>query len=225
MRLDLRDALRSLPTARRLAPRFDAALLQAALAALDEGWWHPHAGPYNERGWESVSLWAPRGDPLEQTSRGGDFSATPVLLRSPAFASVLDHFSAERNRVRLMRLQPGGKILRHSDPIHTIDSRLVRLHVPVTTNPDVWFEVNDRRITMHPGRRGTSTCASRTRSRTAARRRVCTSSSTWCETKPSTPSSPPATWWTPAGSRDTSWGTVCRRKFGGRSASAIEVVT
>lgn len=151
MRLDLRDALRSRPTARRLSPRFDAVPLQAALAALDEGWWHPHAGPYNERGWESVALWAPRGDPNEQTSRGGVFSATPVLLRSPAFASVLDHFSAERNRVRLMRLQPGGKILRHSDPMHTIDSRLVRLHVPVTTNPDVRFEVNDRRITMQPG--------------------------------------------------------------------------
>jgi quercetin dioxygenase-like cupin family protein len=70
---------------------------------------------------------------------------------APGIRQVLDWFPSERNRIRLMRLKPGGRILRHSDPLHTIDPRLVRLHVPIVTNPDVFFLVDDQRVEMHPG--------------------------------------------------------------------------
>jgi hypothetical protein len=144
------DALRRHPTARRLAPVFDAEALRAELASV-EGMWHRHAGPYHDGAWESVSLWAPRGDAAEQRSSGGSFAATPVLRSCPAIGAVLDNFPHERNRIRLMRLRPGGHILRHSDPLHTIDRRLVRLHIPIETNPGVHFLVNDRRVVMSPG--------------------------------------------------------------------------
>lgn len=139
------------PTARRLDVAFDAGLLAADLERLGENWWHRHAGPYHDGAWESVSLWAPRGDPFEQRSSGGPFGATPALTLTPAVRRVLDHFSGERHRIRLMRLGPHGRILRHSDPLHTIDPRLVRLHVPIVTNPDVHFLVNDVRVAMLPG--------------------------------------------------------------------------
>jgi len=150
-RLDWSAALHRHAIARLLAPSFDAARLASELRRLDEQWWHRHAGPYHDGAWESVSLWAPRGDPFEQRSFGGAFAATPALALAPAFRDVLDAFPCERNRIRLMRLRPGGRILRHSDPLHTIDPRLVRLHVPVVTNPDVVFLVNDTRIEMRPG--------------------------------------------------------------------------
>jgi len=146
-----RDALRRHPTARRLALTFDAERLAADLQRLDDPWWHRHAGPYHDGAWESVSLWAPRGDPFEQRSFGGAFAATPALALAPAIRETLDAFPCDRNRIRLMRLNPGGRILRHSDPLHTIDPRLVRLHVPVVTNPDVVFLVNDERVLMQPG--------------------------------------------------------------------------
>jgi len=82
---------------------------------------------------------------------GGSFAATPALAVAPSIRATIEHFACERNRIRLMRLRPGGHILRHSDPLHTIDPRLVRLHVPVITNPDVFFLVNDARVEMHPG--------------------------------------------------------------------------
>ena len=102
-------------------------------------------------GWESVSLWAPRGDPFEQRSFGGAFAATPALLAAPYLREVLDAFPADRNRVRLMRLRPGGRILEHSDPLHSIDPRLVRLHVPVVTNEAVLFRVARRTVPMRSG--------------------------------------------------------------------------
>lgn len=147
----LRDAMKRHPVARRLAPQFDPARLAADLAHVHESWWGAHQGPYHDGTWESVSLWAPRGDLREQTSRGGAFSATPALSFCPYIAQVIEQFPAERNRVRLMRLRAGGRILRHSDPLHTIAKDLVRLHVPVVTNPDVHFTVNDVRVPLAAG--------------------------------------------------------------------------
>ena len=66
-------------------------------------------------------------------------------------ASIATSFGARMSRVRLMRLRAGGRILRHRDPLQDIARGLVRLHVPVTTNPGVRFLVNERRITMQPG--------------------------------------------------------------------------
>jgi hypothetical protein len=149
--IGLREAFRSQPTARLLDVRFDAERMAKDLDRLAETWWHRHAGPYHDGAWESVSLWAPRGDPFEQRSVGGAFAATPAMALAPSIREVIDQFPCERNRIRLMQLKPGGKILRHSDPLHTIDPRLVRLHVPVVTNADVHFLVNDARIQMNPG--------------------------------------------------------------------------
>jgi len=145
------DLLGQHAIARCLERSFDGSALEADLEGFDATWWRKHAGPYHNGGWESVSLWAPRGDPLEQTSKGGAFAATPALLKAPSLRAVLDAFPCERNRVRLMRLNAGGKILTHSDPLHSIDPDLVRLHVPVVTNPEVHFLVNGRRVVMDPG--------------------------------------------------------------------------
>ena len=147
----LNEALRLHPVARRLALRFDAVRLAADLARVHESWWGRHLGPYHDGAWESVSLWAPGGDLREQSSRGGAFAATPALGFCPYIAEVLDRFPAERNRVRLMRLRAGGRILRHSDPLHTIARDLVRLHVPIVTNPEVHFTVNDVRVPLAVG--------------------------------------------------------------------------
>ena len=107
--------------------------------------------PYHDGNWESISIWAPNGNLFEQRSFGGPFGKTVAALVSPYFWEVAEHFAARMNRVRLLRLRPGGHILRHSDPLHEIDGGLVRLHVPITTNPEVHFLVNDRRVRMQPG--------------------------------------------------------------------------
>jgi hypothetical protein len=66
-------------------------------------------------------------------------------------AEVMAAFPCDKNRVRLMRLRAGGRILRHSDPLHQIDRTLVRLHVPVVTSPAVRFVVGDHPLAMRPG--------------------------------------------------------------------------
>lgn len=139
------------PIAQKLAPCFDARPLSLEVASMPSHWWAPHLGPYHDGGWEIIALWAPRGDRTEQRSFGGALGPTEALAQSPCLEAVLNSFPAERNRVRLMRLNPGGHILRHSDPVHTIAPNLVRLHVPVMTHPQVRFMVDGQRIVMQQG--------------------------------------------------------------------------
>jgi aspartyl/asparaginyl beta-hydroxylase len=148
---DLLEALRLHPIARRLDLAFSPERLLADLAAIDESWWGRHLGPYHDGSWESVALWAPRGDRSEQRSGGGTFGATEALERCPYFEQVLAAFPCEKNRVRLMRLRAGGHILRHSDPVHQVAADLIRVHVPVATSPAVRFLVRDQVVRMGPG--------------------------------------------------------------------------
>ncbi|HET7746154.1 MAG TPA: aspartyl/asparaginyl beta-hydroxylase domain-containing protein, partial [Vicinamibacteria bacterium] len=97
-----------------------------------------------------VSLWAPGGDLYEQTTHGGPFAATEALGRVPSITRVLELLPGRRERVRLMRLRPGARILPHYDPMERVPD-LVRVHVPLATNPGVEFRVGDRRIEMRPG--------------------------------------------------------------------------
>ena len=137
--------------ARRLPCTFDPVRLAADLDGMEVGWWAGHQGPYHDGAWESISLWAPRGDLHEQRSVGGPFGPTEALGRCLYVQEVIEAFSAEKNRVRFMRLRGGGRILRHSDPIERISPDLLRVHVPVRTSPDVHFLVNDIEIVMRPG--------------------------------------------------------------------------
>jgi hypothetical protein len=130
---------------------FDASGLAHDLTRMPDAWWSVHQGPFHDGGWESISLWAPRGDLREQRSTGGPLEPTEALGRCPTVRAVLEAMPAERNRVRFMRLRAGARILRHSDPIETISPRLLRLHVPILTSPDVHFAVHDIRIQMKPG--------------------------------------------------------------------------
>jgi quercetin dioxygenase-like cupin family protein len=151
MHVNASDFMRRHPVAVQLPLRFEAEPLRHDVSSLPESWWHRHLGPYHNGGWEVVSLWAPGGDFRNQTTIGAPFAATEALERSPALQRAIDEIPGTKNRIRLMRLRPGGEIRRHSDPLSELDPNLVRLHVPVTTNPSVDFRVNDRRLTMHPG--------------------------------------------------------------------------
>jgi len=147
----LSAAFRSHPIALRLPRSFEHGPMSADLSRMPEAWWHKHLGPYHDGNWEGISLWSPGGDRAEQRSRGAAYGPSDALLQSPALQRVIDSLPGKRSRIRLMRLKPGGQIFRHSDPLTDIDPTLLRLHVPIVTNPDVDFRVNDCRITMLPG--------------------------------------------------------------------------
>ncbi len=136
---------------------FDAARLQRDLDGLSSVDWTAHFVKQNYEGdWDVIPLRAQAGarhpvmmiysDPTATA-----FEDTPMLKASPYFREVLDALACEIQSVRLMRLTPGSAIKEHRDHDLDIEHGSVRLHIPITTNPGVEFELNRVRVTMRPG--------------------------------------------------------------------------
>ncbi|MFK8162517.1 MAG: aspartyl/asparaginyl beta-hydroxylase domain-containing protein [Lewinella sp.] len=81
----------------------------------------------------------------------GAHQATQELKQSPYLQSVLDTFKCNKFNFRVHNLTSGGKITLHRDHGKSIKDRVIRIHIPVTTNEDIYFYVNGERIKMQNG--------------------------------------------------------------------------
>jgi len=147
----------ALPDRLRLPLSFDPGPLARDLKGLEDESWIAHFVKQNYEGdWSVLPLRGTAGARHPIMSIYSDptataFEDTPLLARCPCMRSVLDSFSCELQAVRLMRLTPGSVIKEHRD--HDLDAErdVLRLHIPVTTNPDVAFELNGLRVILEPG--------------------------------------------------------------------------
>jgi len=137
--------------------QFDPALLRRDLATLTATEWTAHFVQDNYEGdWSAIPLRSPEGarhpiqmifsDPLAKA-----FVDTRYLALCPNFQAVIAAFQCGTECVRLMRLTPGSVIKEHRD--HDLDAEhgAARIHIPITTNPKVVFEVNRVPVEMAPG--------------------------------------------------------------------------
>ena len=146
------------PDRLKLPVAFDPAQLAADLAALAAAPWTAHFVEQNYEGeWSAMALRAPKGTahqhPIRQIySDPGitEFEDTPLMDACPHLRAAAEAFG-EAHAVRLMRLTPGSVIKEHTDHDLAAEDGMARIHVPVTSNPDVVFEVNRRRVDMAPG--------------------------------------------------------------------------
>jgi hypothetical protein len=141
----------------RLPFDVDPAPLVADLASLAGTIWTPHFVRQNYEGdWSALPLrcGARAVHPIHRI--GCDptetrFVDTEILAALPAFRAALARFRCPTRVVRLMRLAAGSTIREHEDPGLSAEDGLARLHIPVTTSPDVDFRVNGRPVEMAPG--------------------------------------------------------------------------
>lgn len=141
----------------RLPMSFDPDRLVRDLDALSSVDWIAHFVKQNYQGdWSVIPLRGVAGAAHPVTMIYSDptataFEDTPMLACCPYFRQVLGAFACEVQAVRLMRLTPGSVILEHNDHDLDIESGVARVHIPITTNPGVTFELNRRRVEMAPG--------------------------------------------------------------------------
>ena len=150
-------ATASIPDRVLLPFAFDPAPLVADLAQIAPGDWieQPMRTNY-EGGWDIVPLRAAAGEthPLRliYADPGATrFADTLWLERLPGFRRTLARFACPLRSVRLMRLTAGSAIREHCDALDA-ELGMVRLHIPVTTSPEVDFRLGGRRVEMAPGR-------------------------------------------------------------------------
>jgi quercetin dioxygenase-like cupin family protein len=138
----------------RLGSVLDLERLEHDLERLRELPFGIQPGRYHAGCWRGVALWSLDGDHRRLdagTLRDRRFIQTPAALAAPYMTEMVDALAEHKRAVRVMQLPPGGRIERHRDPELTFANRVVRLHVPIVTDPTVEFVVGGQHCHWQPG--------------------------------------------------------------------------
>jgi hypothetical protein len=145
------------PDRLRLPFAFDRDQLAADLRRLSSSQWIKHFVTQNYHGdWSVIPLRGPAGarHPVQMIysdPTATAFEDAPMLAACGYFRTVLDTFICPLQAVRLMRLSPGSVIKEHTDHDLSFEQGSVRIHIPITTNGGVAFELNRRRVILEAG--------------------------------------------------------------------------
>jgi len=151
------DPLREkpIPDALKLPLEFDAARLQADLAGIMAAEYVPHFNTtYYQGDWSAAPLRSigGRADQIYPDPTARDtFADTPLLARCAYIQEVLATLRCPLRAVRFLRLKAGSVIKEHRDHELGFEDGEVRFHIPVITNPEVEFVLNQVRVVMNEG--------------------------------------------------------------------------
>lgn len=137
---------------------FNAAVLQNETAALESEYWKMHYNKKHYSGnWSIIPLRALNGDPnlpysVHHSAPGQiPYADTPLLQQCPYIQQILTGLPFEKTSVRLMKLDAGAVINPHCDQDMAYEQGEIRLHIPVSTNPQVAFYIEEERVNMQEG--------------------------------------------------------------------------
>lgn len=140
----------------RLPFAFDPDLLRRDLETIGRDWIDHLVRQNYEGSWSVLPLRHTAGATHPVMMIYSDPTATefvdgPLLARTPYFREVLAQFRCPLHAARLMRLTPGSVIKPHRDHDLAAEWGTARVHIPITTNPDVEFLLNGTPLAMALG--------------------------------------------------------------------------
>jgi len=104
--------------------------------------------------WSAIplrSLNGTLGDIFPENRINSTFQDTILMEQCPYIKSILEHFPSEFKTIRLLKLAPGAIIKEHKDAELAYEYGEARIHIPILTNPDVEFYLDNERVDMKPG--------------------------------------------------------------------------
>jgi Aspartyl/Asparaginyl beta-hydroxylase len=135
--------------------RFDPARLTGDLRRVEPSEWIPHFNVSVYQGqWSGAALRSIAGEAgnlLPEAIDASRFQDTALLGRCHYFREVLSVFECPLQAARLLRLSANAHIAEHVDNQLEFEEGLVRLHVPIVTDEEVWFYLDGARLVMSPG--------------------------------------------------------------------------
>ena len=157
------DAIDLLTQVRMLYHTVDISAAAKEISAVDQ--FTDHYSKYNKGGtWSAIALrgygdesFIEKPEGMSQSWKRANTEKlswtlhdTPLRAKLPETEKLVQNIPGEKHRVRLMRLAPGGgEVQRHTDQtdsqIGTDDGKLMRIHIPIVTNPNVVFTSWDTR--------------------------------------------------------------------------------
>lgn len=140
---------------KKLPLTFDPDKLQADLSKVADDEWIRHFNQgYYEGNWSVASLRSVGGHTKQifpSHNAEEPYADTEILTRCDYVREVLNEIKCNKTAVRFMLLGAGSKIREHRDYFMGVEDNCIRLHIPVITNKDVEFYLNDQRIEMQTG--------------------------------------------------------------------------
>lgn len=137
----------------RFSYTYDKDKLSTELKDVLQQDWSLHFNSKDFNGdWRSISLRSATGksnDIYAQANVG--YKDTPVLEMMPYVRGILDSWQCEKEAVRLLSLAPGSEIKPHKDMGCGYRDGNFRIHIPIITNPDVYFTVEDETLHLQAG--------------------------------------------------------------------------
>jgi mannose-6-phosphate isomerase-like protein (cupin superfamily) len=117
--------------------------------------WAPHFNTFHYEGeWTVLPLRSPGGHQeqiIPDLMSEEFYTDTPLMGDCPAIRQFIDTFQCPVMSVRLLNLKKGAVIKEHRDHELSFEHGEARLHIPIFTNDQVEFYVQDERILMQEG--------------------------------------------------------------------------
>jgi hypothetical protein len=141
----------------KLPVLFSSKKMKKDLAILDNDEWIAHFVKNNYQGkWSIIPLRASKGEthPIRMSYSDpsqSEFVDTYFLKKMRYLPQVLSWFKCPLKSVRLMKLSAGSIIKKHTDLDLSAEYGEARLHIPIITNEDVHFYINDTEVNMAEG--------------------------------------------------------------------------
>lgn len=141
------------PSSSKLPISFSIDKLKNDLIICENDLWTPHFNTNRYEGnWTSISLRSQSGLVNDITSfPNKEYKNTGLLDRCHYFTEIMDWFQCEKESVRLLRLDPQSEIKEHTDNDTSYEDGFFRIHIPIITNPDVFFYVDKKLVPMKMG--------------------------------------------------------------------------
>ncbi|CAM1363168.1 Aspartyl/Asparaginyl beta-hydroxylase [Tenacibaculum sediminilitoris] len=134
---------------------FDASKLLFDYSLVMNQNWVPHFNTSGYKGeWKAIPLYAPKGNAsniyaFQQSNEA--ILETPLMSNCNYFKEVISSFECPILSARLLRLNVGAEIKPHRDYKLGYEDGNFRIHIPIITNNNIQFILNDEKITMLPG--------------------------------------------------------------------------
>lgn len=140
----------------QLPVSFDANRMLDELSVIEHSYWKTHYQKTQYAGdWTVLALRSIMGDPslihAVPASNMHQYKDTPLLEQCLYIKDVLNYLQCEKTAVRLMKLNAGSVIKKHKDAQMNFENGEARIHIPVKTNDQVEFYIEDERINMKEG--------------------------------------------------------------------------
>ena len=103
--------------------------------------------------WTCLALRSPSGQVKDTYahSAGSVFTDTELMDKCSYFREIINLFKCEKETVRLLRLAPGSRIKEHTDRGEAYEYGSFRVHIPVSTDAEVFFTIDGQPLHMAAG--------------------------------------------------------------------------